>query len=158
MARRDVVSVAGVAAALALLAAPWRLWVSAHGPSASDVTPLSTSLDPGFLADRLGQLDLGARELLGHFANPAYGWLVPAFLAVAGAALLSRSATRTAAFHLVGFLLVVAALLWVYWTSQQPDVPSHVSRTALRTVTAPLFLAAVGLAHLLPQLVRRPER
>ena len=80
----------------------------------------------------------------------------PLFLAVAVAALLSRRASGLAGFYLVGFLAVVLALGWVYWTSQQPDIAGHISRTALRTVTAPLFLAAGALAHLLPQLVQAP--
>ena len=157
VARRGAWAVAAVGVVAALLAAPWRLWVSAHGPFASDVTPLSTSLDPGYLADRLDQLDLGARELLGHFADPGYGLTVPALIACAGAAILARRCTRIATFHLTGLLLVVLALLWVYWTSQQPDVSGHITRTTLRTVTAPLFLAAAGLAHLLPQLVPPPS-
>jgi hypothetical protein len=155
--RRPVVlTVGAVGLVVALLAAPWRLWVHMHGPFASDITPLSRSLSPSFLADHLVQLDLGAQQLLGHFGDPAYGWLVPAFLVVVPAALAGRRATRLAGFYLAAVLAVVLALCWVYWTSEQVDVGAHIARTALRTVTAPLFLAAAALSHLLPQLV--PER
>jgi hypothetical protein len=152
--RRELIAVGAVALIVAALIAPWRLWISAHGPFPSDITPLSTSLHAGYLLDHLPQLDLGAEDVLGHFADPAYGWVVPAFLALTGAAVgLSGRVARTSAHHLVGFVGVVLALLWVYWTSQQPDIVGHVARTTLRTVTAPLLLAGVGLAHLLPELI-----
>jgi len=151
--RMCVLAVAGAAAALVLAVIPWRLWVSDHGPIPSDVTPLSKSLHPGFLADHVGQLDLGAQRLLEHFADLAYGWLIPAFLVVAVAALLSGRAARASAFYLAGVVGVVLALLWVYWTSLQPDVLGHIMRTSVRTVSGPLLLAAAGLAHLLPRLV-----
>lgn len=152
--RRPVgLAVAAIGAGVAVLAAPWRLWVHAHGPFATDITPLSRSLHPGFLVDHLTQLDLGAQQLLGHFTDPAYGWLVPAFLVVVPAALVSRRAAGVAGFYLAGVLAVVLVLCWIYWTSEQPDVGAHIARTALRTVTAPLFLAAAALAHLLPQLI-----
>ena len=44
---------------------------------------------------------------------------------------------------------MTATILWAYWTSPQADLAGHVERTAFRLISAPLFLAGVGLAHLL---------
>jgi hypothetical protein len=49
---------------------------------------------------------------------------------------------------------MIAGLLWIYWTSPQPDVEAHIERTSLRTITGPLFVAAVALAHVLGRLPR----
>ena len=151
--RRSLAPVGVAVAGGALLVAPWRLWVAAHGPFVSDVAPLSDSLDLGYLADRLPQLDQGAQALLGHFAEGPYYWLVPAVAAVAVAAIASRRSAGLAAIYLAAVLASVLAVLWVYWISQQPDVAGHIIRTSIRTVTGPLFLAAAALAHLLPRLL-----
>jgi hypothetical protein len=59
---------------------------------------------------------------------------------------------RVPALYVSAALVMIAALLWIYWTSPQPDVEAHIERTTLRTVTAPMFVAAVGLAHMLGRL------
>ena len=154
---RAAVPVVATAAMTGLLLLPWRIWASANGPFASDVTPLSQSLDPSFLLDRTDVLDLGARTLLGKLTDlGSYGPLVPALLAVCAAAIWFRAHRAVATFYLASFVGVVCTVLWVYWTSNQPDVAAHIERTSIRTVTGPLFIAAVGLAHLLVRLVPLP--
>jgi hypothetical protein len=155
--RRRLLPLAGVGVAVAAFTLPWRLWVSANGPFGSDVTPLSTSLDAGFLWDRLHRLDLAAQTVLGRLTDQgAHVWIVPLFLAVTVAVLVSGPRRRVPAFYLGSVLLAVAALLWVYWTTSQPDWLGHYQRTSLRTITGPLFVAAAALAHILPRAVDWP--
>jgi hypothetical protein len=149
-ARRRLIGLAGVAVALIAFAAPWHLWVAAHGPFTTDVTPLSTSLDLHYLTSRLSTLDYAARVVLGRLTNQgSYAWILPCFLALGIAAVVAGWRRRVAAFYLAGVTLAVLALLWVYWTSEQPDLAGHILRTSLRTITGPLFVAAAGIAHLL---------
>ena len=149
---RRPIPVVLVGVAVAAMALPWRLWALAHGPFTSDIAPLSDSLSVGYLLDRLDHLDLGAQTLLGELISPGAHWLAPAFLAVAGAAIVARRSRVVAGTLLAVVVLAVLDVIWVYWTSQQPDVPAHILRTSIRTVTGPLFLAAAGLAYLLPRL------
>jgi hypothetical protein len=139
-----------------VLAAPWRLWVQANGPFAGDVTALSTSLDVGFLVDRLDRLNAAGHTVLARFTETGHGWLMPAFLAVTIALLIAGPRRRVPAFYLGGVVLSVAALLWVYWTTSQPDWFGHYTRTSIRTITGPLFVAAAALGHLLPRSVGWP--
>ena len=89
---------------------------------------------------------------------------MPAFLAVTVVLLIAGPRRRLPAFYLGGVFAAIAMVLWVYWTTSQPDWAAHIERTALRTVTGPLFLAAAALAHLLTRtaaelpLERRADR
>jgi hypothetical protein len=151
--RSQILTVAGAGVAVIALALPWKLWTSAHGPFTSDVAPLSDSLSLGYLSDHLPQLDLGAQTMLGRIIDPSAYWLVPALLALTGAAIAARRYAPTAWLYLTAFVVSVLAVLWVYWTSQLTDVAGHIERTTIRTITGPLFIAAAGLAHLLPRLL-----
>jgi hypothetical protein len=149
---RRLLGLAGIAGGLVVFALPWQLWVSAHGPFARDVTPLSTSLDLGFLTDRLHRLDFAAQTVINRFNElTLHVWLVPMFLALAISLLVSGPRRRIPAFYLGSIVGTVCALLWVYWTTSQPDWAEHIQRTSARTIAGPLFIAAVALAHLLPQ-------
>ena len=144
------------ALAVAAAAAPWRLWVASHGPFPSDVRSLGDALSPSLLADSLHQLDFAAREILSRLADATgSGWLFPAFLAAAVFMIVAGRDRRVVALYVSAALIMIAALLWIYWTSPQPDVEAHIERTTLRTVTAPMFVAAVALAHLLSGLLPR---
>ncbi len=153
---RDLRAVGLATVAVVAAAVPWRLWVAAHGPFPSDVRSLGDSLSPSLLWDSLHQLDFAAREILARLADgTGSGWLFPAFLLVTLVLLSVRRDRRVHALYLAAGLAMIAALLWIYWTSPQPDVEAHIERTTLRTVTAPMFVAAVALAHILSRL--RPE-
>jgi hypothetical protein len=144
------------ALAVAAAAAPWRLWVASHGPFPSDVRSLGDALSPSLLADSLHQLDFAAQAILSRLADgTGSGWLFPAFLAAAVFMIVAGRDRRMVALYVSAALIMIAALLWIYWTSPQPDVEAHIERTTLRTVTAPLFVAAVALAHLLSGLLPR---
>jgi hypothetical protein len=149
--RRRLLPFAGIVAGVAVLAAPWRVWVSANGPFGRDVTPLSTSLDLNFLTDRLGRLDFAAQTVFARFVS--YGWILPAFVVVAVALIVTGPGRRVPMFYLGGVVITVLMILWVYWTTPQPDWAAHIQRTSLRIVAGPLFLAAAGLAHILPRMI-----
>lgn len=151
--RAQILAAAAAGAAVLVLAAPWRLWIRAHGPFHNDVTSLSDSLNLHYLVDKLPQLDLGAQTMLGRIADPGSYWLVPALIALAVAGLARRRETPLAALYLGALVLSVLSVVWVYWTSQVVGVAGHIERTTLRTITGPLFIAAAGLAHLLPRLI-----
>jgi hypothetical protein len=160
--RRRLVPFAGIAAGIIACAAPWRLWVHDHGPFYNDVTPLSTSLDPEFLLDRLDRLNVAVKSLLARLSDgSAHGWIVPTFVAVALAVLIFGRHRRVPAFYLGSVVLSLATVVWVYWTTSQPDWAAHIGRTSVRTIAGPLFLAAAGLAHMLghaiPVPAARPE-
>ena len=138
------------ALAVAAAAVPWRLWVASHGPFPSDVRSLGDALSPSLLADSLHQLDFAAQAILSRIADgTGSGWLFPAFLATAVVLIIAGRERRVVVLYVGAALVMIAALLWIYWTSPQPDVEAHIERTTLRTVTAPIFVAAVGLAHML---------
>jgi hypothetical protein len=148
---RSLPVLAAGAGFLVLALVPWRIWVSAHGPFPSDVRSLG-DITPALLADHLHALDFGARAVIAHLADGSgSGWLVPAFLVFA-CALVARGRVPHVAFYLAALFGMVGVLLLVYWTSPQPNVEAHIERTSLRTVTAPLFLVAVALAHMLSRL------
>ena len=152
--RRRALAVLAAGAGVLLLIAPWRIWLHQHGPYATDVTPLSVSLNVHFLSDQVPLLDFGARELLAKLIDPSfYGLVAPVAIAVCLAVLVAGPLRRLAAFHLASILLAAFALLWIYWTSTGADAYGHVARTSLRTGLGPLFLAAAALGNLLPRLL-----
>jgi hypothetical protein len=145
------------AVAVAASAAPWRLWVADHGPFPSDVRSLGDALSPSLLADSLHQLDYAAQDILARLADGSgAGWLFPAFVATAVLMIVAGSDRRMLALYLGAAFVMIASLLWIYWTSPQPDVEAHIDRTTLRTVTAPMFVSAVALAHMLGRLFPAP--
>jgi hypothetical protein len=150
---RDMRAMALTAAAVVAAVIPWRVWVSAHGPFPSDVRSLGDSLDLGLLVDNVHQLNFAALTILSRIADGSgSGWLFPAFVVVAVAVIASGVERRTTGLYLGVALAMLAALLWIYWTSPQPDIDGHIERTSLRTVTAPILVAAVGLGHVLWRL------
>jgi hypothetical protein len=154
--RRGARALAVTAFAVVVAAVPWRLWVASHGPFPSDVRSLGDALSPSLLADSLHQLDFAAQQILSRLADgTGSGWLFPAFLATATLMMVMGRDRRVLAVYVSTALAMVAALLWIYWTSPQPDVEAHIERTTLRTVTAPMFVAAVALAHVLGRLLSR---
>jgi hypothetical protein len=158
-ARARALLLVGAGACVAVLSAPWLLWVHFNGPFATDVTPLSTSLHLHFLRSQVSLLDFAAREVIGQVVNTAaYYWLFPLALVLCGLLVAAGPRRRVAGFYLGAVLAAVAALLWVYWTTTGADAAGHVQRTVIRTVTGPLFLCAAALAHLLPRLAVAPRR
>jgi hypothetical protein len=148
--RRRSPAALAMAVGTGLVALPWWLWQRANGPFNGDTTSASVWLDAGFLRDRLAQLDAGAQTLLGTLADTAgYLWVVPAFLATAIALVAARRLRPLVALYAGAVVLSVLFVLWAYWTYAGPDPFGHISRTSIRTVTTPLFIAAAGLAHLL---------
>lgn len=144
---RDRLDIALAAGALGLAIVPWRVWAAINGPFPSDVRPLREALSPSFLADHLNQLNLGAKAILSRSVDGSgSGWLIPALLVLACVAVVAGGDRRGLAFYLGSLLAMFGAVLWVYWTSPQPDVAAHIDRTSMRTVTAPIFMAAAGLA------------
>lgn len=153
LGRRALWQIAAGLGALVLTVLPWRVWVHIHGPFPSDVRPLRDSLNPALLGELLPQLDTAARLLLARLLEGSQAfWLLPAFLVLAIVMIAAGPRRRATAFLLASLLATLAALLWVYWTSPQPDVTAHIERTTLRTVTGPIFLAATGLAYLLSRI------
>ena len=133
--------------------APWRVWISTHGPLASDFTPLSKSLDPGFLWDQRLLLDHGAQMLLSQLyqAGP-FGWRSRSRSCCARCSPCAARGVAPAAYFLGVIALTLAAVLWAYWTYDDADPVGHIDRTSVRTITGPLFLCAAALAFLLPRV------
>jgi hypothetical protein len=148
----------GAGALVLVLYAPWRVWIKVHGPFASDVTSLSKSLDPSFLRDQLPLLDHGAQMLLTQLGGGApNGWVLPFAVVLCAVLAVSGPRRSLAVYFLVTIALAVAAVLWAYWTYDDPDPVGHIDRTSVRTITGPLFLCAAALAHLLPRVVPKAQ-
>jgi hypothetical protein len=149
------VAVAAVVAIGGVL--PWRLWVGAHFGPISDVPPLHTSLHYGFLHGRLDRLNIATKAIFNRFENQGmWVWIAPTFLAACAAALVSGVARRIALFYLGAAVGITVVLMWAYWTSNL-EIYFHLTTSVDRTVSATLFVAVVGAAHLISALGARPQ-
>jgi hypothetical protein len=138
---------------------PWWIWNRIHDPHENQpAAPLSEALDPGFLADRKDQLDFGLHKLVEVLADQGrFAWIVPAFLVLAVACLLTDTRRRLAAFYLTSSGLCFLALVWVYWTTKAGDPFEHIVVTVDRIVLTPIWIAAIGLVHLLATFELTPR-
>lgn len=143
-----------LAAAVAFIAAavlPWRIWVSAHHLSDSVSPPIPRALNPAYVLDRLPELKLSATAMVSQVLS-GYGWLAAIFLGVCIVCLVTGTARRTTAFYLGTFLVIVAALLWLYTTT--PLSLGFLIPTSMdRTVSVFMAMSAFASAHLLATLV-----
>lgn len=147
------------AGVVAFAIVPWQVWMAAHDIANKDVPGLTTTLDPGYLADRTDRLDAAVERLFTVMSNQGvYLWIMPAFLALAAAAIVADRRLRAlAGFYLAGVVLFFCALLWVFWTGVL-DIRFHLDTAADRTSMTYMLLALVGLAHLASSAVRARER
>ena len=138
---------------------PWWIWNQIHEPHENQpAAPLSDALDPGFLADRKDQLDFGLNKLVEVIADQGrFAWIVPAFLVLAVACLLTDTRRRIAAFYLAASVVSFIALVWVYWTTLAGDPREHILVTVERVVLTPVWIAAMGLVHLLATFELTPR-
>lgn len=155
--RRRLVWLLAAAGITALAAAPWRLWLLTQDPPPNQPTaPIGDLFDPSWLSGRWDRLRLGARSVFEQLTQQGrWAWAVAAFLAVAVVAVTgSVQQRRSVAVFGTAFVLSVAVLVVVYWTSLAPDLGFYISTSVDRVVLTPAFLAALGLGYLLP--VREP--
>jgi hypothetical protein len=156
--RRRLVWLLAAAGITVVAAAPWRVWLLTQDPPPNQPTaPIGDVLNPSWLSDRWDALRLGARSVIEQLAQHGrWAWVVAAFLAVAVVAMTgSVRQRRAAAVFGTAFVLSVAVLVVVYWTSLAPDLGFYISTSVDRVVLTPAFLAALGLGYLLP--VREPR-
>ena len=139
---------------------PWSIWNEVQEPWENQpAAPLSEALTPSFLSDHKDQLDYGLHRLLDVITNQGvFSWIVPAFLVLAVACALTEARRRLALFYLGSAILSFLALVWVYWTTLAQFPEEHIDVTVDRIVLTPIWIAAIGLVHLLAtfELTPRP--
>jgi hypothetical protein len=134
-------------------ALPWILWRSSHHLKNEDVPGLGTSLDPGYLFDRLDRLSVANGKLLAQLANEgAWSFVAPCFLVLAIFCLVKGIARREAGFYLGTTVLMFLSLAWAYWTGLL-EVHYWLQFSADRVITATVFVCALGLIHLLAKVL-----
>jgi hypothetical protein len=135
-------------------ALPWKIWVSHNIPyHATPTPPLSTMLNPSYLFHRTSQLPVGVEAIISTITNTdQFMLLAPGLIALAGVCLFTRAERSLAAFYLGATVLIFAALALVYWSSNQTDLTSYIAGNVSRSVSDLMFVAAVGLAHLMTRV------
>jgi hypothetical protein len=140
----------GSTALCAVLVLPWRIWTADHHLSDSVVPPFPRALSPAFVLDRLPQLKQAANSMLTQTLS-GWSWLPAIFIAVCILCLASSTARRLACFYLATFVLLVAALLWLY-TTTPVNLEFLLSTSMSRTVMVFMAFATFASAHLLTRL------
>jgi hypothetical protein len=142
-------------ASVAVLVVPWRVWTSAHHLTEAVEPPLPRALTPSFLAGRGHEFTQSATALLTQTLGE-FGWLAAVFLVTCAACLVCGRGRRPAAFYLVSFTLLIAALLWLYTSTSEP-LSFLIPTSMNRTVDVFMVPAALGTAHLLALLTQVRE-
>lgn len=137
-----------------VLIAPWRIWTAAHHLSDSVVPPLPRALSPVFVLDRLPQLKQTAFAMVTQTLS-GWGWLAAIFIALCILSLVTRTGRRLAAFYLLSFALLVAALVWLY-TTTSVSLTFLIPTSMARAITVFMALTPVASAHLLTKLLAAP--
>jgi Dolichyl-phosphate-mannose-protein mannosyltransferase len=138
------------AGAVALAAAlPWQLWLHANAVNTSNgEIPYAKTVDPGYLAGRLGRIPTGTAALVSHSVRPQDWLLIVPLAAVAVALAVPGEGRGTAVFVAAVAVLVLASVAWAYWVGR-PHLHYYITHTAKRVVTTPVLVLAV----LLPLLI-----
>jgi hypothetical protein len=142
--RWQALAAAGVGvAALAVLLLPWRLWVIAHPAIQSFFHP-SRGFDPHYLSSHSELPGEALKLISANIADTAQSfYIVPIALAFVVFALLARRARVPALFYLAVSLLLLAALVWIYWVDPTTWSPNRVADSViLIAVSAILHLSS----------------
>lgn len=145
---RDLAFAAGIVAVSVL---PWQIWVGGHD-AATRNTPSPWELidDPSYLIDRIHNLWRGLGQVIEQLMNTAeWSLLAPAFLVCAVTLLVVGRERTLAAFYLLAGFLAYLSVAYVYWVTPIVDLGGFEDRSGPRIAMGVVFVAAVGLAHLL---------
>jgi hypothetical protein len=119
----------------------WKLWLVRHGVPASSHYHFTDLFRPGFLADRLDRLRIGARGILKQLILPTRTLLVIP-VAIGFSVLLARARPALVLLAPLTALLVFLGYAAIYWIS--PIEVHFYVKAAPRIATAPvLFCAAL---------------
>jgi hypothetical protein len=146
----------GAVAFVAVMVLPWRVWTVAHHLTEGGEPSLPHALTPAFLSGRSHQFTLSATAMLTQTLGE-YGWLAAVFLVACLACLVTKTQRPVAALYLLTFLLLVAAMLWLYTTTSIP-LSFLIPTSMNRTVDVFMVPAALSTAHLISLLVEAPSR
>jgi hypothetical protein len=127
---------------------PWRIWLAAHGYSGSSTDyAVSDLLDPGYLADRVGNLRLATHNMLERlFDDPVWTPILPLTLAVA--VVLAYSLRVVSVVLLTWLVVTFAAIATVYWIGK-PEIHWYLSTSVDRVVSVLPFVSGTLLPLLL---------
>jgi hypothetical protein len=144
--RRRLPRLGLAAAAVAVVDAPWRIWIAAHHVKIAEYS-VSNAIDPGYLSGHWDRVGPSARELLSQIVD--YSWSLLFVLALAGVAgaFLLRS-TRQGVFLSLWLGLAYGGLLVIYWISTNP-LSENLYNSSNRTVGTLLVTGALVMPALL---------
>jgi hypothetical protein len=146
----------GALAFVLALVLPWRAWTAAHHLTEGVEPSLPGALGPAYLSGRSHQFTLSATAMLTQTLGE-YGWLAAVFLVACLICLVIAIHRPVAAFYLLTFLLLVAAMLWLYTTTRIP-LSFLIPTSMNRTVDVFMVPAALSTAHLIALLAQAPSR
>jgi hypothetical protein len=133
------------AVAVALMLAPWRIFLAAHNLKNPEYS-LGDALSPSYLSAHSNRARPALEGVWHQVWSSGWGWLVPLALVGLAAALIARS-WRLAGFAAAWGLLSFGGIVLVFWISVVP-VELTLKWAAYRTV-ASLVIGAAALAPLL---------
>jgi hypothetical protein len=145
---RDLVVAAGLVAVSVL---PWQIWVGGNDAATRNTpSPWQVIDDPSYLTDRLDNLWRGLGQVITQLMNTAeWNALAPAFLVCAVTMVVVGRERTVAAFYLLAGFLAYLSVAYVYWVTPIQDIGGFEQRSGARIALGVVFVAGVGLAHLL---------
>jgi hypothetical protein len=152
--RERLVPLMAAAFYIAVLVLPWRLWTRAHHLTDAVQPPLPHALSPAFFLGRTHELHFATRAMLTQTLNE-FGWLAAVFVVASAVCVITDNARRAATFYLTSFILIIAALLWLYTTTPEP-LSFLIPTSMNRTVDVFMVLAALATSHLIAALMHVP--
>jgi hypothetical protein len=138
-------------AGFALVLAPWRIWLAAHGVQ-GDLS-VSDGLNPSHLADRSERVRPSARALIAQLADQGrWLWLAPAALALLLLLLVARGPSapqqrRITLFYGATATVYLGLVLWSLWVIEAP-LFQQLKASADRLVTGFVLILLAALVHL----------
>lgn len=85
-------------------------------------------------------------------------WLIPCLVTLAVIGIAARRSRGLSAFWLLSTGLGIVAHCGVYWTTNTPNIANYIQVTQERVALTPMWLAALGLAHLLSMVELKAAR
>ena len=142
-----------LAAAPILAAIAWRLWLRAEDVAYVSDYRLSDLADPAYLVDRVDRLGTVLANLPAYVLGPDR-WSLGVVLGLAAALALLRSRPAVAAFLLTTEVLLLVALLTVYWISPLP-IDWYIDTSAERASFSLALFATATLPLAIAESARR---
>jgi hypothetical protein len=143
-------------AAFAVTIAPWRLWLAAHHITGE--MPVGRGLEPSYLIARADRIQPTVNAMLSEVTNQGlWYYLLPIFLAVAIAGLVTRGLRSIAAFYGIATLGAAILVVWAYVINTN-ELSWLIATSSGRTVVGPMMIGVAGTLHIAGALLTHALR